>query len=302
MCKAAPANAHCGAEVEDTMKKLSIVCLLSIAACGGSGMVQSGNLVGADETAGQDSVESWISRSLPVGSHLKSTANVNLRTGPSTGYHIILVVPNGATVTTVSRTSPVNGFYEVSYQGHTGYSYGYYYTLVSSGGGGGGGGGTAGLNTDSRDGAVVRGKSVAGFSYHWGGGAWDPTSSAHGACYGSCPNCTHSGSWGADCSGFVAKAWIVPSTNTPVSKQWHPYSTANFVNDTSAWHTVSRGSVAKSDAFVYNSNGAGHVFLYESGDPWGNVWAYECAGCVKGCVHDLRSVSSSYHAIRKTGW
>lgn len=58
--------------------------------------------------------------------------------------------------------------------------------------------------------AIARAKAAMGFSYFWGGGAWveqGPSSSTRGSCTGSCPNCTHRGSYGADCSGLVAKAW-----------------------------------------------------------------------------------------------
>jgi hypothetical protein len=97
----------------------------------------------------------------------------------------------------------------------------------------------------------------------------------------------------------VGKIWRVPSSNSDVTVDQHPYSTANFVADTSLWRTVSRGSVSKGDALVYNSGGAGHIFLYESGDGWGSMWAYEAKGCSYGIVHNLRTASSAYKAIRK---
>ena len=152
---------------------------------------------------------------------------------------------------------------------------------------------------------MLRAKSGVGFSYWWGHGAWDPSgvgSSTAGACYGSCPNCTHSGTHGADCSGYVGKLWQVPSSNSSLSTDSHPYSTASFVNDTSLWKTVSRGSLKKADALVYHSGGAGHVYLFESGDGWGSMWAYEAKGCSYGIVHDLRTASSAYHGIRRTGY
>jgi hypothetical protein len=75
--------------------------------------------------------------------------------------------------------------------------------------------------------AIQRAQSGVGFSYKWGGGCWSPGSTSYGACYGSCPNCSHSGSWGADCSGFVAKVWQVPG-NEDLTSCDHPYSTVNF--------------------------------------------------------------------------
>ncbi|GMV14035.1 MAG: hypothetical protein AMXMBFR56_22590 [Polyangiaceae bacterium] len=150
----------------------------------------------------------------------------------------------------------------------------------------------------TRDEIITRGKGVVKFSYWWGHGRWSTTSTAYGSCSGSCPGCSHSGSYGADCSGFVAKAWQVPSA-IAVTTDSHPYSTYHFDNNSYHWSTISRGSAKKADSFVYNTNGAGHIFLYESGDPWGWVTAIECKGCSYGCVRGGRSISSSYKAIRR---
>ena len=150
----------------------------------------------------------------------------------------------------------------------------------------------------TRDEIIARGKGVVKFSYWWGHGRWSTTSTSHGSCSGSCPSCSHSGSYGADCSGFVAKAWQVPSAIS-VTTDSHPYSTFHFENYSYHWSSIARGSAKKADAFVYNSNGAGHIFLYESGDPWGWVTAIECKGCSYGCVRGSRSVSSSYKALKR---
>ena len=32
------------------------------------------------------------------------------------------------------------------------------------------------------------------------------------------------------------------------------------------------------------------------------MWAYEAKGCSYGIVHDLRTTSSAYRAIRRTGY
>ena len=55
-----------------------------------------------------------------------------------------------------------------------------------------------------------------GYSYWWGNGRWRTDKASPGSCSGSCPKCKHSGSYGADCSGFVAKVWRVPSS-TPLT-------------------------------------------------------------------------------------
>jgi hypothetical protein len=173
---------------------------------------------------------------------------------------------------------------------------------------GGGSGGNAGAPTGydpQHQAAIDRASAGVGFSYWWGHGRFQPAgpnASNAGSCSGSCPSCSHSGSYGGDCSGFVAKVWVVPSSNSDMTDDSHPYSTLDFDSDTSQWTTVPRGSMQVADAMVYRSGGAGHIFLYEDGDPWGSMYAYECKGCSYGCVAGLRSASSAYHAIRRAGY
>ncbi len=57
----------------------------------------------------------------------------------------------------------------------------------------------------------------------------------------------------------------------------------------------------RADAMVYRSGSGGHVLIYEKGDVWGSAWTYEARGCSYGVVHNLRSVSSSYRARRRSG-
>lgn len=259
-----------------------------------------GDLLTSAEEYG--TLSSELSSGVALGSTLRTTANLNLRTSPSLSAQVRLVIPQGATVTTVNVTQPSGGWYNIKYNGVTGWSYGSYLNLVSQPSTGGGGGTPA---TSGRDGAITRAKTGVGFSYWWGHGRWlssGPTSSNKGVCTGSCPNCSHSGSYGADCSGFVAKTWQIPSTNTDLSVDSHPYGTIHFIGSNANWRTVSRANAAKGDAFVYNTNGAGHIFLYESGDAWGSLWAYEARGCSYGVVHNLRSVTSAYKVIRRTGY
>ena len=248
-------------------------------------------------------LSSELSSGVALGSTLRTTSNLNLRTSASLSAQVRLVIPSGATVTTVNVTQPSGGWYNVKYNGVTGWSYGSYLNLVSQPSTGGGS--TPAPSTSSRDAAIARAKTGVGFSYWWGHGRWlsgGPTSSNKGVCTGSCPSCSHSGSYGADCSGYVAKIWQIPSSNSDLSVDAHPYSTATFIGSSSQWSTVSRANVIKGDAFVYNTNGAGHIFLYESGDAWGNLWAYEARGCSYGIVHNLRSVTSAYKVIRRTGY
>lgn len=282
------------------MKKTFGLLTVAFLSCAGNSEFRQGGegteLTSADESA---TIEGELSAGVAIGSTLKTTTGLNLRSGPGTSYAVRLVIPGGATVTTVNTASPSNGFYNIKYNGVTGWSSGAYLTLVSSPSTGGTGTSTA------RDAAIVRAQQGVGFSYWWGHGRWlasGATSSTKGSCTGNCPSCSHGGSYGADCSGYVAKIWQVPSSNTNLATDSHPYSTATFVGSSSQWSTIARASAVKGDALVYNSNGAGHIVLYESGDAWGNFWTYEARGCSYGIVHNLRSVTSSYKTIRRAGW
>lgn len=57
---------------------------------------------------------------------MAATANLNMRTGPGTGYQIIKVIPKGAQV---AVSGSQNGWFKVTYQGSTGWASGAY--LVS---------------------------------------------------------------------------------------------------------------------------------------------------------------------------
>lgn len=280
-----------------------MVLSATVAAMGCAGSVgdtaADGDLLTGAEEFG--TLSSELSAGVPLGSTLRTTANLNLRTSASMNAQVRLVIPSGATVTTVNVSQPSGGWYNIKYNGVTGWSYGSYLNLVSSPSTGGGGTTTS----SGRDGAILRAKGGVGFSYWWGHGRWianGATSSNKGVCTGSCPNCSHSGSYGADCSGYVAKLWQIPSTNTNTTVDSHPYGTIHFIGSNSQWRTVSRSSALKGDAFVYNTNGAGHIFLYESGDAWGSLWAYEARGCSYGIVRNLRTVTSAYKVIRRTGY
>ncbi|MEW5739269.1 MAG: SH3 domain-containing protein [Myxococcota bacterium] len=279
----------------------ALVALVALAGCAGTAgdtPVDSDLMLGEEETG---TLSQELSSGVAIGSTLQTTGNLNLRTGPGTGYRVRLVIPRGAKVITVNRSTPSGGWYNIKYNGVVGWSYGGYLKLVSQPSSGGSSGGSS----SARDAAVSRAKGGVGFSYWWGHGRWVPgglSSSTRGTCTGSCPNCRHGGSYGADCSGYVGKIWQVPSWNSDPRVDQHPYSTINFVGSNSLWRTVSRGSARKGDAFVYNSNGAGHIFLFESGDGWGSMWAYEAKGCSYGIVRNLRTASSSYKAIARAGY
>jgi hypothetical protein len=168
--------------------------------------------------------------------------------------------------------------------------------------GGGGDGGGVPVPSPSDGGApdiFALAKLAVGYSYYWGHGSWRSDGADVGMCSGTCPSCSHSGQYGADCSGFVAKVWQVPSASS-IELDAHPFSTANFYNDQVYWKQVPRSTIQPADALVHRDATSGHIALFESGsDPFGMVWLYEARGCATGVVHDLRAVDSTYIAIRR---
>jgi uncharacterized protein YraI len=298
-------RAHLG-----TRSLAAMSLLLALSGCyaaGDDAPLASENIEGALETGG---TVDQITARYAAGTKLQTTANLNLRSGASTSHSVVIVMPNASTVTLVD--GPSNGWYRVRYGAYTGWAYGAYLKVAPSQpstGGSTGGGSTGGSTGGSSavDNAITRARSGVGFSYWWGHGRWlssGATSSNAGSCRGNCPSCSHSGSYGADCSGYVGKIWQVPSSNSNLSTDSHPYSTYNFYNETGggAWARINRSNLRRGDALVYNANGAGHIFLYESGDAWGSMWAYEARGCSAGIVRNLRTAASNYVAIRRSGY
>nr|MBA2277859.1 SH3 domain-containing protein [Chloroflexia bacterium] len=64
----------------------------------------------------------------------RTTANLNLRSGPATSYAVILVIPDGASVSVDG--DPRGGFYPVTYSGRSGYASGDFLTIGGSSDGG----------------------------------------------------------------------------------------------------------------------------------------------------------------------
>lgn len=264
---------------------------------GDVGFLGDGPLVGADESVPGLPDTSQL---MAATTKARATANLNLRKSANTSASILAVIPSG-TIVTLASSSPTSGFYKVTYNGMTGYAHSAYLTPVSAGGSSGGAVNVNGPASPAN--AIARAKAAVGFSYWWGGGAWlesGPTTSTRGSCRGSCPSCSHSGKYGADCSGLVAKAWQFGTKTLSVNS--HPYSTADFaVNRSGGWATVSRSSLRTADALVYRSGGAGHIAIYEKGDGWGAPTVYECRNCAYGCVYNARSFSG-YKGIRRSGF
>ena len=151
-----------------------------------------------------------------------------------------------------------------------------------------------------RDGIIATAAAFVGFSYWWGGAKLPDPWEAAGKPHGSCSSGVHSGTYGADCSGFVADVWQLPEAVSFESTA-HPFSTASFYNDRTHWRATTREQARRGDAMVYRSGGSGHIVILESFDSWGQAWTYEARGCSYGIVHNLRSLSSSYQARVREG-
>jgi len=82
----------------------------------------------ADETIGES--HEGVTRPLPIGTVLETTANLNFRTGPSTGTRVIRVLPKGTRVETVDQTNPENAYYRIQAGGEKGWSHGGYMRVV----------------------------------------------------------------------------------------------------------------------------------------------------------------------------
>lgn len=154
---------------------------------------------------------------------------------------------------------------------------------------------------------VCRGMSGVGFSYAWGGECWcgngctpDLSTCSPGVCTptGSdgCPDCTHSGKYGADCSGFVSKAWQVPQPYAVEACGVDRYVASSFTSNHSYWSVVPMSSLKPADAAASSS----HVVLVVGPkDSHGQYEVVEAKGCNYGIVHQNRTFSSSYSGARR---
>jgi cell wall-associated NlpC family hydrolase len=255
-----------------------------------------GPIVGVDDGADAGAVDpgAWT-----AGTKVRATADLNLRDAPSTSGAILRVIPTGSLVT-ILDPKPQNGtWWNVEFDGVRGWVSGKYLEADKPVGPASGLDGPA-----SPTNALSRARAVVGFSYWWGGGAWlgtGVTSATAGTCTGNCGACSHTGSYGADCSGMVAKAWQYGNKDLAVNS--HPYNTGAFVVPKAGyWSDVSRAALHPGDALVYSTGSEGHIVLWEKGDGWGVSTVYECKGCSYGCVHDARTFTSAYKAIRRDGF
>ncbi|HZS40249.1 MAG TPA: SH3 domain-containing protein [Polyangia bacterium] len=301
------------------LHRLALLASLGLTACGSPQIQDDGDPPSAadgslglptiDENGDGGAPASGDGGVITVGGQARVIADsLNLRDGVGTGANVLTAMPCGSTVTVVGgpSTTPAAGWWNVTYQQQTGWASGKYLVAADAFPPGACGlpgvdGGVTMTGTVTAASIFALATSAVGYSYYWGHGSWRTDGTQLGTCTGSCPSCSHTGVYGADCSGFVAKVWQVPSAS-PVDVDAHPYSTANFYSDTTHWKPVPRSSLQPADALVHRTATEGHIALYESGsDPFGNVWLYEARGCATGIVHDLRTPDSTYIAIRRDG-
>jgi len=160
---------------------------------------------------------------------------------------------------------------------------------------------------ETPDDIVCRGFSAVGFSYAWGGECWcrdgcnpDLASCNAGTCTinpggTGCPDCTHSGRYGADCSGFVTKAWQVPNPVAVEACDVFRYVADDFTSDNRYWDPVPMSSLQPADAAATSS----HVVLIVGGRDGSGAWdIVEARGCAYGIVHRYRSLSGFVGARR----
>jgi hypothetical protein len=158
-------------------------------------------------------------------------------------------------------------------------------------------------------------KSGVDHGYKWGFGHWTDDGSMQTECKqmecddcscikreeGMCTNWYANDTVGADCSGFVAKTWQVPSPSA-ITENRHPYNTKAFKENLTHWVEIERSELKQGDALVYRNakDTGGHIVLFDSfTDADDNYWVYEAKGCLKGIVHNKKKMYAAYIAIRR---
>ena len=171
---------------------MGLFSAIVIAGCAAS--PDGGGLVGVDEDV--DHEEAGVSGSIPVGTELSATGNVNLRSGASKSHTILDVVPKGDTVVVQSST-PQNGFYRIEHDGTIGWSHGDYYQLAS-------GGGTDPGSAWSCTGSYATTKVAGGKYYSTSFGCWvDEDGDAHSDSGDNCiPFCLSKAKADGLCAGM----------------------------------------------------------------------------------------------------
>lgn len=127
-----------------------------------------------------------------------------------------------------------------------------------------------------------------GSPYRWGHAQWSTTDRDWG---------------GADCSGYVVKAWQVPRGSS-IKEDYHPYGTWHLFTDTTHWYAISRGSANFADIVGYtdpdgSGPASGHVVMYSHGDPYGLALVYEAPRTGLDIRRVWKDVSASKWRFRR---
>jgi hypothetical protein len=144
---------------------------------------------------------------------------------------------------------------------------------------------------------ITMARPAVGHGYWWGHGCWTEDGTNIGKCISSS---SYQGTYGSDCSGFVAKVWQVPSPS-PVELDNHPYTTAVFVAAGHEWDLLptDRSDVRRGDAFVYRQGDHGHIVLVDQHVGGDQYWIYHASACLRGIRHEVSTVDSKFHPIRR---
>jgi hypothetical protein len=167
--------------------------------------------------------------------------------------------------------------------------------------------GRAGPPSEPAEAIVCRGASAEGFSYEWGGECWcgngckpDLATCSAGTCTplsaNGCPDCTHSGKYGADCSGLVSKAWQVPNPHAVDACDVDRYGASDFTEDHAYWDPVSMNSLKPADAVASSSHA---ILVLGAKDAQGEHEVIEAKGCKYGIVRHSRTFSSDFSGARR---
>ncbi len=137
-------------------------------------------------------------------------------------------------------------------------------------------------------------KAGMGHGYKWGGSTWTLDGSRKGQCMlregfpEGCPDCDYpSDKVGADCAGFVGKAWQLKKP-TPVDQDFRPYSAGDFFSGSSEWKEISFNDLRPGDGLARSS----HTVLFKelSG---GAYQTYEAMGCKWNMTEGTHKIDAS---------
>ena len=156
----------------------------------------------------------------------------------------------------------------------------------------------------TRDEIACRADSGMGYSYWWGGSCWckkgcakdpgcdkgkcTPWSGCGGCvCNGEYGTCSHSGKYGADCSGFTYTVWRVAGLGAEDTCGPHGPKSTTYMSSSSNWTAISSGNRKKGDAIAKT----GHVMVFEKDNGWGKAWVWEQYGCKYVSAHHVKNLT-----------